>query len=85
MSVATMSILEREVRAKGGGGGGGMGLSLFPRGILRSGGTSVKFRFTKKPCLLALTKISTTPDFLALYYRAISGYSDTDITPIKRE
>ena len=37
-----------------GGGGGGMGLSLFPRGILRSGGTSVKFRFTKKPCLLAL-------------------------------
>ena len=53
MSVATMSILEREVRAKG-GGGGGMGLSLFPRGILRSGGTSVKFRFTKKPCLLAL-------------------------------
>ena len=54
MSVATMSILEREVRAKGGGGGGGMGLSLFPRGILRSGGTSVKFRFTKKPCLLAL-------------------------------
>ena len=54
MSVATMSILEREVRAKGGGGGGGMGLYLFPRGILRSGGTSVKFRFTKKPCLLAL-------------------------------
>ena len=55
MSVAKMSILEREVRAKGGGGrGGGMGLSLFPRGILRSGGTSVKFRFTKKPCLLAL-------------------------------
>ena len=51
MSVAAMSILEREVRAKG---GGGMGLSLFPRGILRSGGTSVKFRFTKKPCLLAL-------------------------------
>lgn len=52
MSVATMYILEREERGKA--GGGGVGLSFFPRGMFRSGGTSVKFRFTKKPCLLAL-------------------------------